>query len=262
MCCPDLRGFLPALYSLIPLTGVLAFTLPAAADDFRIDNKVYVEGQKEPVGASTTIFRGGVLFDFMQQPEEITILDENGKRFILLDVRRKIRADLPLPAVADFADRLKRRAEESDDPFVKFQADPKFDEQFNPSTGEVTLASQWMTYRIKTQSAENRETAAQYREVSDWLARLNTVLNPGTRLPATRLLVNEALAKRDLTASEVQLTTTAKNGLLSKKTLTWSKHQFSRQLTEADQARVKQAHEYAAKFRTVGFSEYRKPAEK
>ena len=68
MSCSDLRGFLPALCCVIPLTGVLACALPAAAEDFRIDNKVYAEGRKEPVSVSTSIFHGGMLFDFMQQP--------------------------------------------------------------------------------------------------------------------------------------------------------------------------------------------------
>jgi hypothetical protein len=246
------------LCCLIPLAGVVVSALPAAAEDFRIDNKVYVEGRKEPVSSSTTIFHDGVLFDFMQQPEEITIFNEAGKRFVLLDVRRKVSAELPLAAVTDFADRLRQRAEKSDEPLVKFQADPKFDEKFDPSTGDLTLSSPWMTYRIKTQNAETRELAAQYRKVSDWLARLNTVLNPGSRLPAPRLLVNEALAKRDLTAREVRLTTTAKKAPSSKDTAVRSEHRLSQQLTAADLARVKQAQQYATDFRPVGFDEYRK----
>ena len=179
---------------------------------------------------------------------------------MLLDVRRKIRTELPLPEVTAFAERLKQRAEKSDDPFVKFQANPKFEEHFKPSTGELTLTSQWRTFRIRTQSAESREIAAQYREASDWLTRLNTVLNPGSRLPAPRLAVNEALAKRDLTAREVSLTTTAKKSLPPKKAVVRSEHQLTRQLTEADQARVKQAQQYVTDFRPVGFDEYRKPA--
>lgn len=253
------RTLLPALRFAIPLAGALVSALPAAAEDFRIDNKVYTEGRKEPATVSLTIIHDGMLYDFMQQPEEITILDEAGKRFVLLDVRRKIAADLPLAAVTDFADRLGRRAEKSDDPLVKFQADPKFDEKFDPSTGELTLSSPSMTYRVKTLSAPNRELAAQYREASDWLTRLNTVLNPGSRLPGPRLLVNEALAKRDLTAREVELTTTVKKTLSSKKTVVRSEHQLSRQLNASDLARVKQAQQYVTDFRPVGFDEYRRP---
>jgi hypothetical protein len=262
MSVSDLRAFLTALGFAIAVVGALMDAAPAAGEDFRIDNKVYAEGRKEPMNVSTSIFQGGVLFDFMQQPEEITILDRDAKRFVLLDVRRKIRTELPLAAVTDFAERLKQKLEESDDPFVKFQVDPKFEEKFNPSTGELTLTSPWMTYRIQTQSAESREMAAQYREASDWLTRLNTVLNPGARLPSPRLLVNEALAKRDLMAREVHLTTTAKKSTPPKRIVVRSEHQLARQLTEADQTRVKQARQYAAEFRTVVFSEYRKPADR
>ena len=54
-----------------------------------------------------------------------------------------------------------------------------------------------MTYQLLLRKATNRAIWQQYCDFSDWYARLNTLLNPGSKLPFARLAVNAALARHE-----------------------------------------------------------------
>lgn len=200
------------------------------------------------------------MYDFLQEPEEIIIFDKPHGRFVLLDGRRRVRAELRTGEVADFTQQLKQRAENHEDPSIKFMAAPKFDSRQEQNSGKLILSSAWMNYRIETTSAGSREVAEQYREFSDWLTRLNALLNPGSRLPFGRLAVNAILAERGAIAREVELTITPKKGSPDKPTTMRSEHQLRHGLAAADLARVKQAQQYLESFKLVGFKAYRRAA--
>ena len=82
---------------------------------------------------------------------------------------------------------LKRIAPAQNDPLKRFLVDPRFEEQFDESTGELTLSSQWMTYRVLIETREEAAVADQYRDFADWQVQLNTLLNPGSKPPFARL---------------------------------------------------------------------------
>jgi len=153
---------------------------------------------------------------------------------------------------------LQRRAEAHPDPFIKFLAAPRFDEHFDKASGELTLSCPWMTYRLVLVDAESRAISQQYREFSDWYARLNTLLNPGSKPPFARLAVNGALARREATAREVRLTLTPQKGLPPKRTTIRSSHRLVRRLAKADLDRVAQTRQFMEIFKPVSFKEYRR----
>jgi len=229
-----------------------------SADDFRVENQVFLGKEKEPVSRSTTIFHEGVVYDYMQEPSEAIVFDKAAGRFILLDMARRMQSELTTEQVATFAERLRRTAGAQEDPFLQFLAAPKFDEQFDKEAGSLSLTSPWMTYRLLLVDAGSPAIAQQYREFSDWYARLNSMLHPGSKPPFARLLLNEALVRYTVVPREVELTVTPKKSFPPKKTTFRSRHELARRVAQSDLDRVTQTREFMAIFQRVAFEQYRK----
>ncbi len=238
----------------------LGFLAPArAAEEFRIENKVFVGSEKEPRTESTTIFYQGLVYDYLKEPAEVTVFDPPHRRFILLDLSRRLKTELSADEVAALNHNLRDWAAGQSDPYLQFLADPKFDEQFDGETGTLVLASPWVSYRVVTQVPDNPAVARQYREFSDWYTLLNTRLNPGSKLPFARLALNEALEKRGRIPKEVHLTMRSKRGLPFQKITVRSEHHLVSTLLQSDRDRIRQSDEFMGMFRAVDFSEYQKP---
>lgn len=246
------------LCSLFPVGRGLGEARSASTEDFRVENQVFLGDREKPAVRSTTIFREGVVYDYLENPAEVIVFEKQGGRFALLDTARRVRAELTTQEVVAFTRQMQQRAESHKNPFIRFLAAPSFHEQFDQPSGELTLSSPWLTYRLVLMDAESPAIARQYREFSDWYARVNTLLNPGSRPPFARLLVNAALAKREAIAREVHLTLTPKEGFPRKRTTIHSRHQLVRRLVEADLDRVAQTRQFLEIFKPVEFKDYRR----
>ena len=254
-------GVLSALLGVIWAAGVLLADGTARAEQFRVENKVFVEDEKEPRVESTTIFYAGVVYDYLKEPAEITVFDKARGRFVLLDVARQVKTELTTEAVAAVTERLKEWAGAQPDPYLKFLADPKFTRPAEPDAGELTFASPWVTYRVKPVDAGSAAIARQYREFSDWYGMLNTRINPGARPPFARMILNAELDSRRQLPREVQLTLRPKASLLAKKIHIRSEHQLIRRLVESDRARVAETDRFMGVFNPVDFDDYQKQIE-
>ena len=238
------------------LGGVVGRAGLALGDDFRVDNAVYIDDQKEPTSESTTFFHEGVVYDCMRSPAETVVFNRTAGQFVLLNHSGRIRAELTTAQVTAFVNRLQPLAAKQKDPLVRFLADPKFDERFDPSRGELSFSSPLVTYRAVL-SEENPAAVEQYREFSDWYARLNAMLTPGSRPPFGRLVVNAAIARRKAIASQVTLTlASSKSG--GKPSTIRSTHDVVRSLTPTDLERVAQLRELMSRFKLESFDKYRK----
>jgi hypothetical protein len=251
-------GFLSVALAAVCAAGTWEARVAVAEEDFRIENEVFVEGDKEPRIRSTTIFHDGVVYDYLEEPSEVTVFDAQRGRFILLDLDRRIKTELTTGLVAGFTDRLRRWSREQSDPFLQFLGDPEFEQTIDQGAGELTFSSPWMTYRLVTFDTESEALSRRYREFCDWYCQLNTVLNPGTKPPFARMMVNEALEEHGLFPREVHLTMRPKGGLLSKRTNVRSEHRLIRQLVESDRQRVAQTHQFMAMYTSVEFPEYQR----
>jgi hypothetical protein len=247
-----------ALALLAGLGGTLG-TSPAAGDDFRIENRVYINHQEQPATRSTTIFQGGMIYDFLDEPAEVAMFDKAGERFILLDLHRRVSTELSTADVAAFVARIGQRAGRHPDPSVRFLAEPTFAERLDAAGGELTLTSEWMIYRVRF-SAASAAVARQYREFSDWYAELSTVLNPSVRPPFARLRLNEALERQQAIAREVELTILPKK--TGKGTSVHSRHDLTAVLSPADLSRIAAARADLKTFQPVSFEQYHEGSER
>jgi hypothetical protein len=120
------------------------------------------------------------------------------------------------------------------------------------------MTSPLVSYELTTKPASSPAVSTQYREFCDWYCQLNTLLNPGSRPPFARMLVNETLDKRQLFPQEVKLSVQLGSGFPPKRAAIRSEHRFVDQLTESDRDRVAQTEQYLTIFSPVPFSEYQK----
>ena len=261
MSLPYRKTLVAVLGPTFLLGAMLVDGRPAAGGNFRVENQVFFGSGKKADSTTTTIFHEGVVYDYLQNPPEVIVLDTAGSRFVLLDVAHRTRAELRTDDVAAFTRRLQQAAGTHSDPFIKFQASPKFAEKFDESSRELTLSSPWMTYRLMLLNVENPGIVAQYRDFADWYARLNTMLNPGSRPPTARLLVNAALQQRNAIAREVHLTLIPKKTFPPTRVTVRSQHQLIREIAEADLDRVAQTRQFMDIFKPVSFEQYRSSSE-
>jgi hypothetical protein len=235
-------------------------SLQAIGEDFRVDNVVFAGDKKEPISRSVTIFHEGSVYDCMKSPAETVVFDRMTKRFVLLNMENGTSAELTTRDVTEFLSRfesrLKSMIEKKPDALIQFMADPKFQEKYDESAGKLTLSSPLVTYALVLSPGQSAAPAGQYREFSDWYARLNLLLTPGALPPFARLAVNSAVAKRKAIASQVTLTITLpKTG---RRQMIRSTHRVVRPLTAADIAQVDRIHKAMTEFKPVAFETYRK----
>lgn len=242
---------------LLALALVGATGTANVAEDFRVENAVYMGDEKEPCVESTTIFHSGVVYDYLKSPAEITVFDKNNGRFVLLDVARRVKTEMPTDKVSTLCEHLKTWAIGHKDPLLAFLANPRFEEEFDPSTGKLSLSSEAVNYQLTTENAGSSEISRDYREFCDWYCQLNTLLNPGSRPPFARMALNAAVDRYERFPQQVELALRL-GGFPPKRITVRSEHQLVRRLVESDRGRVRQTDQYLAIFTPVSFEEYQK----
>ncbi len=239
---------------LLVWIGVLGQPARLPAQEFRIENKVFVDGDEVADIESTTIFLDGVVYDFLQQPREVIIFDSSHGRFVLLDLQRRLKAEVSTAQVTAFTEWIKQWAAARDDGLLRFLADPKLEKK---QEGEYwVFSSSWITYRIKPQQPSDTRIAPLYRNFASWYCRLNTMLNPGARPPFARMIIDEALAAEGLIPQEVELSIREGKGWWPKRTTIRSRHRLVPHLVQSDRDRIRQADQFIGMFLPVEFYEY------
>ena len=243
------------LFSALLVAAFSGAALPpfAAGENFRIETKIFVGDAEEPASQTTTLFQGGVVYDFLAEPEQIAVFRKPGGgkpgRFILLDPQRRVRTELSTDQLAGAMNKLRNWAARQRDPLLKFAANPQFEESFDRTTGQLLLASHEESYTIKTEPADAPDALAEYREFLDWYTRLNALLAAGPP-PEPRLQVNAALARYQIVPVTVELVRAGEKEPLR------AEHEFNWLLSKKDLARIDDACASLAAYRPVDNEEF------
>ena len=229
----------------------------ARGEDFRIDTKVYLAEQAEPISQNITLFHKGMVYDFLQEPKQIAIFrrvsaTESGT-LILLDVNRQLRTDLTTEEILLYSRGLQDWATVHKDPLLKFSANPNFKEAFDERETTLTLTSDRMRYRLLTIPC-SESASQQYKEFSDWYVRAAARMHQGALPPFPRLMVNAALARHQVMPSEVNLEIPAATGHPAQTFR--SKHEILFLLSQKDRQEIEKAQQFLAEFKKVGFKEF------
>jgi hypothetical protein len=250
----------PALLAIV--AAIHSTTTLAVAEGFRIETKVFVGDEEEPVSETTTLFLDGVVYDFLVNPQQTAVFrkptGERPGRFILLDDADGTRTELSTDQLAGAMEKLRTWASRQTDPFLKFAANPEFEESFQPNDGKLVLASHMESYTVSTARADHPPAVAEYREFLDWYARLNTLLSAGPP-PEPRLRLNEALARRKAVPLTVELRRAGEKEPLR------AEHNFTWRLSREDLERIDDVRASLASYRITTNEEFlrsrRSPAE-
>jgi hypothetical protein len=245
-----------AICSLFLFLGTIA---TARGEDFRIDTKVYLAEETEPISQTVTLFQeeDGIVYDFLSEPKQIAIFRklksaESGT-FILLDPVRQVRTDFTTEEVLLYSRGLQDLATTQKDSLLKFSANPDFKEAFDEREKTLTLTSDRMKYRLLTIPC-SPVASQQYKEFSDWYVRAAARMHQGPILPFPRLMVNAALARHQVIPAEVHLEVPASSG--HQQLVVHSKHEVLFLLSQKDRQEIEKAKEQLAKFKKVDIKEF------
>ena len=230
---------------------------PILGAEFRVENEVFTEDEEEPSSQSTTIFCEDLVYDYLDAPKEITVFDRTAGRIVLLDPVRKIQTELTTRDLEVLSQKLRVWASGQADEFLRFSAQPDFDEDYDSSSGGLKLHSPWLSYQVETIEPIRSEVLKLYLEFCDWYALLNTRLDVGSRPPFPRMQLNHVLEQLGRMPDEVQLTVRP-NGekFLGEKMSARSQHRVIPHLLESDRTRIAQTDQFMAMFRSLPFKEY------
>lgn len=220
----------------------------AQSQDFRIETHVFVGDEPEPISRTVTLFADGVVYDFVDEPAQTAVFRHptatRPGQFILLDPAGQRRTEISTERIERLMKKLSRWADKQEDELLKFSANPKFEETFDDSTGQLTLSSPTWTYHVATVPAEFPTALTRFREFSDWYARLNTMMH-GTPPPMPRLKLNEALTRHAVVPVEIRRTVSEDSTELR------ATHLFSWRLSREDKTRLEEARRHLANFDKV-----------
>ena len=189
-----------ARWSLM-LATIAQFAIPAShADEFRVETDVYVGEAPQPVAETLTLFKNGVIYDFlMTEPREATVFDVSRGRIVLLASQSRTKAEITTEELVQFTAAIRRRASgQQQQPLFGTEFAGEFDEE----SLEVLLQGQNLVYRAKGVLPKTKVAVQQYREFADWYARLNSA-RPGNPPPFARLELNRQLAENGLVPDEI-----------------------------------------------------------
>lgn len=220
-------------------------------EDFRIETDVFFDSEDEPAISTLTLFRGTTVYDFMgDKNEEITILDINRGRFVLLDCQRKIKTTVTTDQLLRFSAALKSEARGSTQALVT----PELTESFDKQTGILKMVGKRLHYKVDTIRPPSAEVVPRYRKFADWYARLNAT-RVGNLPPFARMQLNASMANHEILPRSVERTISPISPLGSSHVVRTS-HLVNWQLTNTDRKRISRAGDYMASYREVSPASY------
>ncbi len=242
-----------------PVRCLLAFlTLGVGvclADDFRIQNRVYLGKSKAPASTTVTLFRGGLVYDILANPEEIVVFDPVRGRFVLLKPARSIRTEISTEEIDRLVLSLKEELANRGGGLSDFLIAPEYEiDDAKPS--QVKFRGSFAEYQLKTEKAASLIAARQFAQFSNWYTRFNTMTNPAL---LARMPVNAWLAQNERIPSEIELTMYNKTlGISRKQQSLRSEHAITWFLSQDDLKQIEQIDRWLVTFTAVPFDEYRR----
>jgi hypothetical protein len=245
---------MPSLMLAVAVVA-MAFT-PAAAQEFRVENRIYIADDTAPASSSVTLFTSDAVYDFLADTDETTVFDVAAGRIVLMAPESEVRTEWQTEQLAEYTAEFKSWASEHKDPLLKFLAAPEFKETRGRAGKTVKLSSRLLVYDVSTERPDSAAAAQRYAEFSDWFAQLNFLTRRETP-PFARMRLNRSLAEVGVLPVEVRKLLTPTKGepqrLRSTHEITWS-------LSSADRRRIDGARQQLATLKPVPHSEYERLA--
>jgi hypothetical protein len=231
----------------------------AAGQDFRVDTTIQNlaaasnsrgdKGNAPVIGRSRTLFHAGKVYDYLPEIGEVIVIDfaTENRHYRLLNTRRELTASIHFDEVRKLlqeaiatADQSIARMEESGDPrfrdavsLHRFQRSAHFKEQFSDNQRQLSLSSALIHYGVDCEKPAQPGFVESYCRYADAVCSLNYVLHPGVLLPEPRIVLNDALRRRGVLPTSVQLDVNQ-----SQRVSLRAMHQFRWELDQSDRHKI------------------------
>jgi hypothetical protein len=243
---------LAAICAFVVVIAIIASASQVLAEGFRIQTKIFVGEEPEPVCKTTTLFQDGAVYDFLEKPEQTAVfrrpMGNKPARFILLNDQQQVQTEVSTEKLTTAMKNLRTWAAQQNDPFLQFAANPRFDETYDRETGKLVLTSSLQTYTVETNQTQHQDSLGSYREFLDWYSQLNTLLSTPIP-PDPRLKLNESLARHKAIPTKVELKRDGEDPVRAEHDFTWK-------LSQKDLERIDDVRNGLTKYKTVENAEF------
>jgi len=235
-------------------------TRPAHGADFRVENTVTAGSDPSPVSRTTTLFYEGRAYDFSADARRVAVFELGAQRVFELDMDRKVQVEIDRQAIESTMRQLRAMRGPDSSAMLRFLLAPQFDQKWKADAEELTLDSDFLTYRVATHSppAETVDSLTAYLSFSNIAARIAPMLDARAPAPFARLKLNEALSEVDRLPKEVELIRVVGRGKERVRVTLRAKHEFRWQLSDADRAMIQEVQRNRLRFAAVNLDEFRK----
>ena len=215
--------------------------------------------QTKQSSVHTTLFLRDSFYDFVGENGEIVFFDSAKDVLTLLDPELKLQTQLvPTEMKKRFDETVAEYAKVPEDG-KRFLGKPSFQEEWEPTSGQLTLQSYWIDYTIKTHPFPAAGMSEQFFSFSDWICFLLFRTNPDIGTPYTRVEVNRILREKDRFPRTISVSIYPKGKrLMAQEDRFSTVSQISQTLTASDRKRIEQATGFMRRFTVVPFDEYQK----
>lgn len=252
-------GFLPA--SLI----LNAQTLPKPKvsgtyfeenTNFRVNYKVISGDSKEVISSGKTIFCDGNAYDFVDNTDEVIVLNFASRKIYVLDVENRKKWTTTPEDAEEYATKLCRWGMSHPKEEIRQFFQPDFKRNYDESKGEYSFTATNYSYFVTPAKPEKPEFLQQYRTFAQWSCRVNMMLSPGAKTLYPRYVVNEVIFNAGSLIEKIQLSIKLAKGPFAKPETFLSEYQYLPRLVESDQVIIRQVEDYLVLFRDGTLEEF------
>lgn len=242
---------------LAGIVWLLVSTAVAQAQDFRVYTQIFdarapaAAAPKNPrpqlVGRSTSIFHAGKVYDSLDAGK-MTIFEPAHEQFVIVDGPRRMMTVIPFEyienrlfqvgkgtekKIVELREKNTAEANQLGD-LLQFQLTPAFKKQtYDDKRHLLKMGSPLLSYEVKCAAHDSPEIVVVYLNFTDWMARLNCLVNEKSLLPGPRMALNEVLRRREVLPVEVTLHSSHQNGLHLR-----AEHRFDWKLDTTDRKAI------------------------
>ena len=236
----------------------------------RVESEVFVDGEKEPVARSLTLFRNGLAWDFLEQPKaagkgesdltEIVLHDPVRERAVVVDPKRNLKTQIDSLRLERLSASLSAWARKSDDRLVRWAGGPDFGDGFREEDSKLELIGPRVRYEVEFATADSEDDAQRYRRFADTAMLLKALLHPGGIPPFPRLAINRRVAALGGIPATVTLEIDSKAALVgARPQVMRSVHKVHPRLVAGDLQRIEDAEAHIAVAEQVDLAAFMEP---
>jgi len=217
--------------------------------NFRVNYKVMSGDSNEVISSGKTIFCDGNAYDFVDNTDEIIVLNSSSRKIYVLDVENRKKWTTTPEEVEEYATKLCRWGMSHPKEEIRQYFQPDFKRNYDEAKDEYSFIAPTFSYFVTPAKPEKAEFLQQYRYFAQWSCRTNMMLSPGAKTLYPRYVVNEVIFNAGSLIEKVQLSIKLGKGPFAKQETLLSEYQYLSRLVESDQVIIRQVEDYLVLFR-------------